>query len=54
MTSGVLISHILGGEIVFYHAPVAIQQGSNDWPLQIFCSGRGKALRKQHKEECCP
>ncbi|EGK11190.1 aspartate carbamoyltransferase [Desmospora sp. 8437] len=33
--AGVLISHTLGGEIVFYHAPVAIQQGSNDWPLQI-------------------
>ncbi|MGF7088724.1 hypothetical protein JOD24_002573 [Kroppenstedtia sanguinis] len=33
--SGVLISHILGGEIMFYHATVAIRQGSEIWPLQI-------------------
>ncbi|MFD1426252.1 hypothetical protein ACFQ4Y_04800 [Kroppenstedtia sanguinis] len=49
-----MISHILGGEIVFTHATVAIRQGSENWPLQIFRSGRGKALRKQHREECCP
>ncbi|MGF7087794.1 hypothetical protein JOD24_001631 [Kroppenstedtia sanguinis] len=35
VTSGVLISHILGGEIAFTHATVAIQQGSENWPLQI-------------------
>ncbi|MFD1428601.1 hypothetical protein JOD24_001669 [Kroppenstedtia sanguinis] len=51
---GVLISYILDGEIVFTHATVAIRQGSENWPLQIFRSGRGKALRKQHREECCP
>ncbi|MFD1425995.1 hypothetical protein JOD24_001806 [Kroppenstedtia sanguinis] len=33
--TGVLISHILGGEIVFTHATVAIRQGSENWPLQI-------------------
>ncbi|MFD1427393.1 hypothetical protein JOD24_002273 [Kroppenstedtia sanguinis] len=33
--SGVLISYILGGEIVFTHATVAIRQGSENWPLQI-------------------
>ena len=32
--AGVLISYILGGEIVFTHATVAIQQGSENWPLQ--------------------
>ncbi|MGF7088628.1 hypothetical protein JOD24_002477 [Kroppenstedtia sanguinis] len=49
-----MISHILGGEIVFIHATVAIRQGSENWPLQIFRSGRGKALRKQHREEVTP
>ncbi|EGK08307.1 hypothetical protein HMPREF9374_3432 [Desmospora sp. 8437] len=42
--SGVFTSHILGEKIVFYHAPVAIQQGSNDWPLRIFQSGQGQSL----------
>ena len=37
---GLSISHILGGEIVFYHAPVAFQQGCVDCPLRIFRSGQ--------------
>ncbi|MFD1427331.1 hypothetical protein ACFQ4Y_10375 [Kroppenstedtia sanguinis] len=49
-----MISHILGGEIVFYHALVAIRQGSENWPLQIFRSGRGKALWKQYREDVAP